>query len=638
MIKVSNLSKAYGHQILFQDLNFHINAKERIGLVGRNGSGKSTLFRLLLGQEEPDSGEIVIPKHYQLGHLQQHIHFTEPTIIGEACLGLPRDQQHDTWRVEKILFGLGFAETDLNRQPAEFSGGFQVRLSLAKVLVSSPDCLLLDEPTNYLDIVSIRWLIKFLNAWKNEMILITHDRHFMDQVTTHTMGIHRQKIRKLEGPTEKYYMQLVQDEAIYEKTRLHDEKRRKEIELFISRFRAKARLAGLVQSRIKTLEKTQKYDQLEKIESLDFEFIPAEFPAKVMLETHNLTFAYSEQSPVLIKDLNLTIGRRDRIAVIGKNGKGKSTLLKLLAKELAPVQGGVKHHPKLSIGYFGQTNIDRLDPAKTIEEEIMGSDPACQRRQARDICGAMMFSGDTALKKISVLSGGEKSRVLLGKLLLAPSHLLLLDEPTNHLDMDSCEALLNAIQIFEGSAVIVTHDEMFLHALASQFIVFNYDQVFSYKGSYQDFLNEIGWQGEEKNERTLTLQNRFVLQTPAQPEEPGDAPSKTITMATAKDLRKAKAKVVQERSRALKPLETEIRELEQSIERIEQTLARNQQDLIEASEQGDVQAIAVLPRQNRDLQQQAAFLYGKLEKLTSEYERKSAEYDRKIQALEADTH
>jgi ATP-binding cassette subfamily F protein 3 len=634
MIKVSNLTKTYGVQTLLENASFNLNAKDRVGLVGRNGHGKSTLFRILLGQEEPDAGEVVIPKHYTIGHLEQHIRFTQPTVLEEACLGLPEDQTHDSWKVEKILFGLGFTEPDMDRPPSEFSGGFQVRLNLAKVLVSNPDLLLLDEPTNYLDIVSIRWLIKFLNAWKGEMILITHDRNFMDSVITHTMGIHRYKIRKLEGTTDKYYQQILQDEEIYEKTRMNDEKKRKEVELFISRFRAKARLASLVQSRIKTLQKAQRLEKLDKIETLDFEFHSEEFPAKTMLETHNLTFSYSGQAPLLMENLNLLVGKSDRIAVIGKNGKGKSTLLKLLARELDPSSGIVKQHPKLDIAYFGQTNIDRLDPEKTIEEEIQSADQTCTRQKVRDICGAVMFSGDMALKKISILSGGERSRVLLGKLLLSPAHLLLLDEPTHHLDMESCESLLNAIEIFDGSVIIVTHDEMILHAAANKFVVFDQNQAFTYMGSYQDYLNEIGWDLDETGNRDLKIRSQLVIQTHTAPES--DEETSEPEVGRKKDLRKLKAALVQEKSKTLKPLEAKMKELEKSVEGVESKLAINNQLLVDAAMNGQVQPLAELPKQNKDLQQQLDFLYAKLEQATREYETKSAEYEEKLKTMDAE--
>jgi ATP-binding cassette subfamily F protein 3 len=258
MIAVDNLSKSFGSQLLFDGISFKINRKERVGLVGRNGHGKTTLFRIIAGLESADSGTVSIPRNYRIGYVEQEPVFTAETVLEEAALGLPPAERDRLWKAEKILFGLGFDPRDLERAPIELSGGYQVRLNLAKVLLADHDLLLLDEPNNYLDITSIRWLGRFLRGWPGEFVLITHDRSFMDSVITHVIGIHRKKARKIGGDTGKYYAQIAQDEETYEKTRLNDERKRKEVELFISKFRAKAQLVGLVQSRIKTLAKMDK--------------------------------------------------------------------------------------------------------------------------------------------------------------------------------------------------------------------------------------------------------------------------------------------------------------------------------------------------------------------------------------------
>lgn len=335
MIQFENLEKSFGDRILFSDVNFQINSRERIGLVGRNGHGKSTLLRMVIGEEPVEGGQILMPRNYRIGHLSQHLRFTESTVLAECARGLSADRQGNVWEAEKILTGLGFSEKDFQAPPESFSGGFQVRINLAKVLVSAPDMLLLDEPTNYLDITSIRWMERFLQEWRGEMILVTHDRSFMDRVVTHTVGIHRKKIRKIKGDTEKYYTQIAQEEEIYEKTRLNEEKKRKEVELFISRFRAKARLASMVQSRIKSLEKQGGKEKLEAISELDFAFRSLPFQAKQVLQAENLTFGY-EGMPALIEDFSITVRPGERICVVGQNGKGKTTLLKLLARSLFP--------------------------------------------------------------------------------------------------------------------------------------------------------------------------------------------------------------------------------------------------------------------------------------------------------------
>ena len=415
MIQVNNLDKYYGRQVIFEKAGFTLNPGERVGLVGRNGHGKTTLFKMILGEDRPDSGCISIPNGYKIGHLSQHISFTENTVLKEACLSLPENEDgiDETYKAETILMGLGFALEDLTLNPMDLSGGYQVRLNLAKVLVSDPNLLLLDEPTNYLDIVSLRWLTKFLRNWKKELIIITHDRDFMDGVTTHTMAIHRCKMRKEAGPTDKVYQQLLMEEEIHEKSRVNDDKKRKETEDFINRFRAKASKASAVQSRIKALQKKDRLEKLTEIKDLDFAFKSASFTGKVLMEVNDLSFSFDNDSAPLIDGLTFSVGKKDRIAIIGKNGKGKTTLLNLLAKELKTETGSVSHHVQLQTAYFGQTNINRLTLHKTIEEEIMDVHPDVGRGAARKICGIMMFPGDHALKKISVLSGGEKSRVLL---------------------------------------------------------------------------------------------------------------------------------------------------------------------------------------------------------------------------------
>jgi ATP-binding cassette subfamily F protein 3 len=498
MIQVNNLDKCYGQQVIFEKAGFILNPGERVGLVGRNGHGKTTLFKMILGQDHPDSGRISIPNGYKIGHLSQHISFSGDTVLKEACLSLrdTEDGIDETYKAEIILLGLGFSMEDFSANPLDLSGGYQVRLNLAKVLVSDPNLLLLDEPTNYLDIVSLRWLTQFLRNWKKELIIITHDREFMDGVTTHTMAIHRCNMRKEAGPTEKVYQQLLMEEEIHEKTRTNDDKKRKETEDFINRFRAKASKAKAVQSRVKALQRKDSLEKLTEIKNLDFAFKSAPFTGKQLMEVNDLSFAFDNDGTPLIDGLTFSVGKKDRIAIIGKNGKGKTTLLNLLAKEFKTKTGTVSHHGQLKMAYFGQTNISRLIPHKTIEEEIMDVHPDGNRGATRKICGTMMFPGDNALKKISVLSGGEKSRVLLGKLLVSPSNMLLLDEPTNHLDMESNDSLVEAIDAFNGSVIIVTHSEMMLHALATRLIVFDDGKVTLFEGTYQDFLGRVGWKSE----------------------------------------------------------------------------------------------------------------------------------------------
>jgi ATP-binding cassette subfamily F protein 3 len=619
MIKVSNLAKSFGDQLLFNELALDVGRRERVGLVGRNGHGKTTLFRIILGEIQSDAGTIAIPKRYRIGHLDQTIAFARDTVLGEAALALPKDRRDQLWSAEKILFGLGFTATDMERPPELFSGGFQVRLNLAKVLISEPDMLLLDEPTNYLDVVSIRWLSRFLARWRSELLLITHDRSFMDSVVTHTAAIHRQRARKIEGGTDKLYNQILKEEEVYEKTRINDAKKRKEVERFIEKFRAQKKVASLVQSRVKMLDKQQPLEKLERIKTLDFAFNNAPFPAKVMMQAEGISFGY-EKGHKILSEFDMEIQNHDRICVMGQNGKGKSTLLRLLAGDLQPQAGRITRHQKLQPGFFAQTNVNTLNPDNAVADELMAADKSCLPQMARDIAGAMMFEGDDAAKKISVLSGGEKSRVMLGKILVSPCNMLLLDEPTNHLDLDSCDSLLAAIDAFDGAVVIVTHNELFLRSLANRFVVFDRGRIFEYKRSYQDFLEEIGWELDE-----ILRQKEAV-----------DGGGKVAPALDKKALRQARAKIVQERSRVVSPLEKKVGALEEKIERCEVEAAAALAALEQASVAGDGDAIAEQSRRHERLKTEIDAAFDELEKATAAFEDAARQFDDRLEELSSE--
>ncbi|MGE0084411.1 MAG: ATP-binding cassette domain-containing protein [Desulfococcaceae bacterium] len=620
MISIENISKGFGGQTLFEDAGFRLNRRERVGLVGRNGHGKTTLFRIIIGEESPDAGAVIIPKNYRIGYVRQTIEFTENTVLKEGMKGLRGEETDHSWKVEKILFGLGFSQSDMDRSPMEFSGGFQVRLNLAKMLVSDPDLLLLDEPTNYLDITSIRWIQGFLNAWPREVMLITHDRGFMDKVVTHTVAIHRKKMRKIEGDTGKLYAQIAQDEEIYEKTRVNDERRRKEIELFISRFRAKARLANMVQSRVKTLGKMEKKDKLEELKNLDFSFRSKPFKGKNVMNVRNLSFAYEGQTK-LIDNFAVSVGPGERICIVGKNGKGKTTLLRLIAGSLTPQSGEIVFNPNIVNGVYEQTNIKTLVDTRTVAEEILYSDAGVDQQKARNIAGAVMFEGDSALKKVSVLSGGEKSRVMLGKLLATPVNMLLLDEPTNHLDMESCDALLAAIDNFEGVVIMVTHNEMFLHAIAQRLIVFRDEGVEVFEGTYQDFLEKGGWQDEGMS---------AAKAEPVMAREEKDNRPKI----SRKELRKLRSDVVTERSKLLKPVEDRIARIENDIDANEKKLEKLNAEMMEASLKGDGRKIADIGQSIHSCQQAIDNWFGELETLTEKLEKEGAVFDARLAELD----
>ena len=566
MIQLTNLSKSFSGESLFKDINLRISSNQKIGLIGRNGSGKSTLFKIILDEESHDSGDVSIPKNYKIGTLRQHLKFDKPTVREECSQVLSEDEQYNFYKIEKILFGLGFTTEDLEKDPLSFSGGFQIRINLAKLLATEPNMLLLDEPTNYLDILSLRWLKRFIQKFEGEVILITHDREFMDAVTTHTMGIQRKSLQIIQGGTKKYYETLSMQDETYEKTRQNQEKKRKELEDFVARNKARASTASLAQSKAKMLEKMEDMDSLENEANLAFNFSYRETPAKIILRAEELGFGYREDEP-LFQNLSFVLENGKTLAIIGKNGKGKSTLLNYIAGELPKQQGEVKLHPSTTLAHFGQTNIERLNSMNTISDEISSVDKMLGIAQVRGICGTMMFSGELADKKISVLSGGERSRVMLGKIIATKTNLLLLDEPTNHLDMQSIESLCQAIESFEGATIMVTHSEMLLRRLADALIIFHKNGAEYFDGTYDEFLEKIGWE----EEATLVSEKPKVVKS----------------KLDKKELKKQRTALIQARSKESSAYKKELEFCEERIMELEELLEEQNEKLIEASNSSD---------------------------------------------------
>lgn len=608
MIQAKNLGMSFGTQNLFENVTFQLGTRERIGLVGRNGTGKSTLFKILLGEITATSGEISRPRDYTIGSLEQHIHFTKPTVL-EECVEVLRlalkegEELYTTHEAEKILFGLGFKDEDLKKDPKSFSGGYQIRINLTKALLKKPNLLLLDEPTNYLDIVSIRWLKNFLRNFDGEVLLITHDRDFMDEVVTHTMGIHRHALKKIKGDTIKYYEQILLDEELYEKARESFERKKKEMQAFIDRFKAKASKAAQAQSRVKALEKMGNMNKLANVDDLGFKFRYADIPAKSIFEVKHLAFGYNE-SEKLFHGLSFAVNKNDRIGIIGKNGKGKSTLLNNISGELLPLEGKISFHPSVKIGHFGQTNIQRMSLDATIIEEIQSENGDLSIAQVRNIAGTMMFDGDLAKKKIKVLSGGERARVLLGKILARPANLLLLDEPTNHLDLESIESLTEEIANFEGAVVLVTHSEIMLRNLCNKLIIFHQGNAEYFEGTYDEFLEKIGWEDEKQVAQVADHK------------------------LSEKEIRQRRTELVAERAKRLKPLQEETQKLEGEIEQKENLInkitdALNSAEVLNDSSklQDYTHALGKLNQQVEDLFEKLALTIERVEAIQKEYEK-----------------
>jgi len=555
--------------------------RERLGLVGRNGCGKSTLAKIIAGIENADSGEVITPKNYKIAYLDQHINFSQATVLEESCTTLPEDEKYNSYKAEKILFGLGFSEDDLYSDPNKFSGGYQLRINLTKTILKEPNLLILDEPTNYLDILSLRWLSGFLKSFPGEIILITHDRDFMDNSCTHIAGISYGELKKIPGSTDKYYQLIEESIELHEKTRLAQEKKIQHMQSFVDRFRAQANKASQAQSRIKQINKIKKLDEFQEESTLGFKFNFSPTHAKQFMKIENLSFKFESHDEYLFQDLNFQINQEDKIAIIGKNGKGKSTLLNVICNILKPVTGKTKFHPSVLTAYYQQTNKKDLNQNASIFEEIMSANPLLTISQARSICGAMMFTKDDADKKITVLSGGEQSRVLFGKILANPANILFLDEPSNHLDMESVDHLTNELKRFQGPVVVVTHNERMLREIATKLIIFHQGKVELFNGGYNEFLEKIGWEEKTTNKNI----------------------KKTASKTSSQD--KPKAKNV-----------SLIKKLEKNILELEENLAKNNKEIVNLSSQGiNSVELVNLSKANKKIEKQIESEYHKLSQL-----------------------
>ena len=608
MLQCSQLKKSYGPSPLFEDVSFSLQAGERLGLVGRNGHGKSTLARIICGLEDADDGTVVTPPGYTIGFLEQHTHFTQDTALDVVTDALPEldGGWKETHRAEATLSGLGVDEALWTMPPSALSSGYQLRLRLARVLVGEYNLLVLDEPTNYLDVPSIRWLKQFLQRYPGELLLITHDRLFMDDVSTHIAGIHRGQVKKLQGSTGDYYSFREEEEEQYERERVNKLKKRQSTERFIERFRAKDSKASQVQSRIKLLEKDVVGDALHDIKSLAFSFAEDPFPGRWIVHTEDLGFQYKKDEPLLFQKLNLSVRPGDRLGIIGANGKGKSTLLSLLNGDLTPSEGRVIRSDNTSFACFHSKALQELKGTHSIEAEVSKHLPDSSRTHIRTLCGTMLFEGDDALKPLDVLSGGERARVLLARIIATPSNCLLLDEPTHHLDIESCDALTDALRAYSGTVIFITHDEQLLRQLAERLIVFKDGSAFLFEGGYDDFLDKYGWEASE---------------SPTSAEAGVSAP-------TAKKSRQERAQIVQQYNEQLRPLRKQRTALEESIMQTEETHAAIHEEMVHCASSGEGKQIERLSQQHHELEQKLSDLYNEYEKVDIEITELEAAYER----------
>lgn len=620
MISLNGLSKSFGDRVILDNVSLNVSKGEKLAFIGRNGQGKSTLFKLILGEEEEDAGDISAPRNYQIGHLAQHVSFSEDTVLKEATVFL--ETESENYQAERILMGLGFSIDEFSKSPKDLSSGFKLRLELAKTLVRNPNLLLLDEPTNYLDILSTRWLSKFLKTYPGEIIAISHDRKFLDSFSSHSMVLQRQKLVKVPGTIDKLLKQVQQDDEIYEKTLINQERKRATVEKFIERFRYKASKAKQVQSRIKSLEKSEQLERKESLRDMEIDFRFPPMTSKNFAWFKGLSFTYGERFPKLFSNLNFEIKKGDRLGVIGPNGKGKTTLLKLInslnsQRSFGIAEGETYFHKDLKVSYFGQDSIGELYMENTIEEEIRSAAPTESTSRIRAVAGAMLFSADDAQKKVKVLSGGERARVVLGKIMISPAHLILLDEPTNHLDVESIEVFLNCLSDFEGAIIFVSHDEDFVNELGDKFVYFKRNSSGVYLGDYKGFLAKIGWDDVDFTSN-------------------GNASSNDNNLSK-KEITRLRQDLIREKSKVLKPITSSISKLEKELETIEMNQERSQSLLIEMSSEGVSEKngilITDLSKEMNQIEKRKNIIYEELEKLMEKEELVIQEFDQKLSEL-----
>ena len=615
MISINKLSISFTGDFLFKEISFVASDKDRIGLVGKNGAGKSTLLKIIHKELEPETGIITITSGFRTGYLPQEIdaHYTK-TVKEEAItafveqkklekkilkttllLSSRTDYESDEYialaqqlsdatehfqqlggntiegDTERVLIGLGFKIEDFNRPMSEFSSGWQMRVNLAKILLQNPEIILLDEPTNHLDIESIQWLEDYLANYYGCLILVSHDRAFLDRVTNRTVEITFGTIQDYKCSYSQYVQQRIERIESQQNAYENQQKQIADIERFIERFRYKATKAKQVQSRIKLLDKMDKVD-VDNIDnsSIFFRFPPAPHSGRVTVETENLNLGYEKLN--VLQNIDFCLQRGERVAFVGRNGEGKSTMVKAIVGELEPQSGTVKLGHQVVIGYYAQNQALLLNPEKTVFETIDEIAIGDIRPKIRSILGSFLFTTEDTEKKVKVLSGGEKSRLALAKLLLSPFNLLILDEPTNHLDMQSKDVLKNALLQYEGSMILVSHDRDFLQGLTEKVFEFKDRHLKTYIGDVYDFL-------EKKKIDSLN-----ELQRQANSSKEGEK----ILSPGKENWEKKKeedAKIRKLQNRITK-IETEISELTRKLHSIEAKLAQPEKyaDIISSGE------------------------------------------------------
>lgn len=597
MLAINGLTVNFGGRFLFDNVSFLINERDKIGLVGRNGTGKSTLLKIVAGIEEPSSGNITKPRYFTVGYLPQDIEVnSELCIYDEAYSALSEitdlenqlddindqlttrtDYESDEYMeliellshhnerlrvlgshtvqadIEQILIGLGFSREDFNRKMKEFSGGWQMRVELAKILLQKPNCILLDEPTNHLDIDSIRWLEVFLRNYPGAIVLVSHDRRFLDKITNRTIEITVSKVIDYPLKYSDYIEARIEQKEQEFSAFKNQQKQIAQTERFIERFKAKATFASRAQSRVKQLEKLERIE----LEDDDIDVMKIRFPepprsGRVVVETHGLFKNYGELS--VLNNIDFALEREERVAFVGKNGEGKTTLSKIIAGN-EEYEGTMQIGSNVVIGYYAQHQANLLNGDQNVFEVIDSAAVGEMRTRVRSLLGAFLFSGDSIYKKVKVLSGGEKSRLALAKLLLLPCNLLILDEPTNHLDMLSKDVLKSALLEYGGSLIVVSHDREFLEGLTNKTFEFKNHKIKEYLGDINYFLEKTNLETLQE----LELNKKNVVQ---KVEKASDS-------QVEREKRKETSRIISKITKQIEVLESEISDLELKISKIE---------------------------------------------------------------------
>lgn len=537
MVHLSNITKQYGNKVLYKNGNFQINPGEKIGLVGPNGAGKSTIFRLITGEESPDQGQIAKPQKTVIGYFSQNIEeMGGKTVLEEvlsangnlpkiearlklleAKLSEPLDEDEMTKvleeygdlqsafeqqggyeaeaRAKEVLSGLGIPASEQSRDTSTFSGGWKMRIALAKILVLQPDVLLMDEPTNHLDMESILWLEQWLASFKGSILMTSHDREFMNRLVSKIVEVAFQSITTYSGNYDFYEKEKVlRKDQLLAASRRQEEMLAKEKE-FIARFAARASHAAQVQSRVKKIEKIDIIEIPEEEEIIHFTWPQSPRGGDEVLKFENLKKVWTthdNKEKLVFEGATALVKRQDRVAVVGVNGAGKSTLMKVVTGQTEQTSGTYQVGASIEVGYFSQNSIDILNPELTIFDELANRNPGATVGHIRNLLGSLKFSGDEVEKRIGILSGGEKSRVVLAIILSRPVNFLVLDEPTNHLDIDSREVLLEAIKSFQGTVMIVSHDRHFLRAITTKVFELDKSHLTVVEGSWDYYIEKRG--------------------------------------------------------------------------------------------------------------------------------------------------